>query len=129
MASQIIEEAATEMAQAIAGWSFSKPIYEEAARRRLGFTGHLSHPVGMAVHDVGNYHTRKLAPGMVFAVDPQMWVHEEQRYIRCEDTVVVTEDGMDNLTGFVPTELDYVEAVMQEDGLLQRYPPAFPGAE
>jgi len=128
MASQIMEEAAAEMAQVSAGWSFSKPIYEEAAGRMLEFKGHLSHPVGMAVHDVGNYHTRELAPGVVLTVDPQMWVHEEQRYIRCEDTVVVTEAGLENLTGFVPLGLEDVEALMREEGLLQRYPAAFPGA-
>lgn len=126
MASDIMVEAAEGMAQVIEHRSFSEPVYEGAARRMLEFTGHLSHPVGMAVHDVGNYHTRPLAPGMVFTVDPQMWVHEEERYIRCEDTVVVTEDGAENLTQFVPLELDDVETLMGEEGLLQRYPAAFP---
>jgi len=123
MAAQIMEEAAGEMARVVAGWSFSKRVYEEAARRMLEFTGHLSHPVGMAVHDVGGYHSRPLAPGVVFAVDPQMWVPEEKLYIRVEDTVVVTDTGSEVLTGVAPLDLGAVEALMQEEGLLQRMLP------
>jgi len=122
-AAQVMQETAAAMQPVIEGWAFSQPIYGQAARRMLEFTGHLSHPVGMAVHDVGNYHARELAPGMVFTVDPQMWVPEEQRYIRCEDTVVVAEEGIENLTGFVPLELNAVEALMREEGLLQKVPP------
>ncbi len=120
---QIHAETAEAMVPVIDGQSWSKPIYEEAARRMLDFRGHLSHPVGMAVHDVGPYQHLPLEPGMVFTVDPQMWVHEEKRYVRCEDTVVVTPDGIENLTGFVPLELDDCEALMQEEGLLQSLPP------
>jgi Xaa-Pro aminopeptidase len=99
-----------------------KPVYEEAARRMRSFAGHLSHPVGMAVHDVGDYRAEALPPGLVLTIDPQMWVPEERLYIRCEDTVVITEEGCENLTGFVPLEMDEVEALMQEDGLLDRLP-------
>jgi len=123
-AAQVMAEAAAAMQPVIRGWPFSEPLYEQAARRMLEFTGHLSHPVGMAVHDVGHYHARALAPGMVFTVDPQMWVPEEQRYIRCEDTVVVTEQGIENLTGFAPLGLEEVEALMREEGLLQKLPPS-----
>jgi Xaa-Pro aminopeptidase len=123
MAPEIMDEAAAEMAKVVDRWTFSKPIYESAARRMLEFKGHLSHPVGMSVHDVGRYRDRPLAPGVVFTVDPQMWIPEEKRYVRAEDTVVVTEDGIENLTGFVPLELDDTEALMQEEGLLQTHPP------
>lgn len=123
MATTIMEEAAEQMREVISGTTFSKPIYEQAALRMLEFGGHLSHSVGMAVHDVGGYRSRPLVPGLVFAVDPQMWIPEEKLYIRAEDTVVVTEDGIENLTGFVPLELDDVEALMQEPGMLQRFPP------
>jgi len=119
MAAQVHAEAAEEMTAVVERWSFSKPLYEAAARRMLEFQGPLSHSVGMAVHDVGDYKPGPLEPGMVFAIDPQMWVPEEKLYLRCEDTVVVTGDGSENLTGFVPVELDAVEAVMREDGMLQ----------
>ena len=117
-AAAILAEAAGEMEEVIARTAFSKPIYEQAARRALAFAGHLSHPVGMAVHDVGDYRSDVLAPGLVFAVDPMMWVPEERLYVRVEDTVVVTDDGIENLTGFVPRAPDEIERVMREPGLL-----------
>ena len=43
-----------------------------------------------------------------------MWVPEEELYIRVEDTVVVTEQGIENLTAAAPLELDDVQAVMRE---------------
>jgi len=114
---QIQQEAAAEMGEGVEATRFSRPIYEAAARRALAFPYHMSHPVGMAVHDVGHYRGTTLQPGVVLALDPQMWVPEERLYIRVEDTVVVTEDGIENLTVDAPLELDEVEAVMREPGL------------
>lgn len=115
---QVMDEAAAAMRPVWEAWSFSKEIYREGARKTLDFRGHLSHPVGMAVHDDGAYRGRPLEPGTVFAVDPQMWIPEEQLYIRVEDTVVVTEDGIENFTATAPLELDDVERLMREDALL-----------
>jgi Xaa-Pro aminopeptidase len=100
---------------------FSKPVYERAAREALDFPYHLSHPVGMSVHDVGEYRGVPFEVGHVFSVDPMLWVPDERLYIRCEDTVVVTEDGVENLTGFVPVEPERIVAVMAEPGLLQTF--------
>ena len=123
LASQIMEEAARKMERVIDITRFSKPCYEKSARQALEFRGHLSHSVGMAVHDGGNYHLNPLVPGTVFAVDPMIWVPEERLYIRVEDTVVVTQDGIKNLTELAPLELDDVEQLMKEDGILQKLPP------
>ena len=120
-ADQIMEEARAEMEAVLKATTFSKPIYEKAARRAYG---HMSHAVGMDVHDVGGPRGI-LKPGMVFAVDPQMRVPEEELYIRIEDTVVVTRDGVDILTGMAPWDLDDVEALMQEEGILQKVPPIY----
>jgi len=118
-AKQIMEGARAEMEEVLNATEFSKPIYEKAARSTYG---HMSHAVGMQVHDVGGPRG-PLKPGMVFAVDPQMRVREEELYIRIEDTVVVTEDGVEILTGSAPWDLDDVEKLMQEEGILQKYPP------
>jgi Xaa-Pro aminopeptidase len=115
MASQIMDEAAEKMRQVVEKAKFSKPCYEKAARQTLEFRGHLSHTVGMAVHDGGNYHLEPLVPGTVFSVDPQMWIPEEKLYIRVEDTIVVTQDGIENLTELAPLELDDVEKLMEEE--------------
>jgi Xaa-Pro aminopeptidase len=113
MADQIHDEAAAAMAPVVERTAWSKPVFAEAARRTLAFRGHLSHPVGMAVHDVGDYKQRPLAPGVVLTVDPQMWVPEEKLYIRCEDTVAVTESGIENFTAAAPLEVDDVEKLMR----------------
>ena len=123
MASQIADEASAEMRKVFEKTKFSKPCYEEAARRTLEFGGHLSHSVGLHVHDGGNYGLKPLIPGTVFAIDPQMWVPEEQLYIRAEDTIVITQDGIENLTELAPLELDDVEKFMKADGLFQKLPP------
>jgi Xaa-Pro aminopeptidase len=75
------------------------------------------------VHDGGNYGLEPLVPGTVFAIDPQMWIPEEKLYIRSEDTIVITEDGIENLTDLAPLELDDVEKLMQEDGMFQAFLP------
>ena len=74
-----------------------------------------THPVGMAVHDVGDYKRQPLQPGLVFALDPQLWVPDEQLYIRVEDTVVVTPDGVESLTKDAPLDLDAVEKLVQHE--------------
>ena len=116
----VLAGAAEEMAPAVERTRFSKPIYEEAARRTLTFRGHLSHPVGMAVHDVGRYFERPMPVGLVITIDPQMWIPEERLYIRVEDTIAVTEDGIDVFTKAAPLELDDVEALMREEGMLDK---------
>jgi len=121
---QAMGEATEKMAPIARDWPFSKPVYRAAAERLLAFHGHCSHPVGMAVHDVGRYFGRPMEPGLVFALDPQMWVPEEKLYIRVEDTVAITKDGVEILTQGVPLELDDVEALMRSDeGILQAFPP------
>jgi Xaa-Pro aminopeptidase len=127
-AEQIMREAKSAMEPVILKTRFSKATYEQAARKLVDSGGGVfSHPVGMAVHDVGNYRQGVLKPGHVFSVDPQMWVPEENLYLRYEDVVVVTETGVENLTGFLPSELDDIEKRAGGDGIVQRFPPT-PGA-
>jgi Xaa-Pro aminopeptidase len=117
-ADQVMDEAAAEIEPLVESTAWSKPAFREAARQTLKFRGHLSHGVGMAVHDVGDYTKELLAEGVVFALDPQMWVPEEHLYIRVEDTVVVTADGVENLTSAAPLELNDVEQHMQQAGMI-----------
>jgi Xaa-Pro aminopeptidase len=117
-ADEVLKIAAEEMREYVKSRSFSKEAYRKAAERTLEFKWHLSHSVGMAVHDVGDYRSAPLKPGVVFSVDPQMWVPEEKLYIRVEDTVAVTSSGIEVLTGSAPLELDDVEATMREKSSL-----------
>lgn len=76
----------------------------------------------MAVHDVGSYKGEPLRQGLVFSVDPTLRVPEENLYLRYEDTVVVTATGAENFTDFLPSELDDLEALMREEGVVQKVP-------
>lgn len=117
---QILAETAKDMRAVFAAIDFSKEIYRNAAEAAFDFKGHLSHPVGMTVHDVGNYRNMKLQPGMVFSIDPMIWVPEETLYIRMEDVVVVTENGVENLSDNLPVEMDDLERLMREEGVIQK---------
>lgn len=121
-AEQVESEAAAVMEPRLDAMRFDDPEVEAGFRKTLE-TVHLTHGVGMAVHDPGNYRKDLLRPGVVIALDPQMWVPEQEIYYRVEDTVVVTEDGIENFTEAAPLELDKLEQMMQEDGLLQLRPP------
>ena len=51
---RIHAEAAERMRPVVEATRWSKPAFAEAARKTLEFQGSLSHPVGMAVHDVSS---------------------------------------------------------------------------
>ena len=118
-ADDVLDETRAEMVELFEATTWSAPEFERAARDALDFRGHLSHPVGMAVHDVGSYRGNPFEEGLVFSVDPMLWVPERNLYVRCEDTVAVTSDGIENFTGFVPLDPDEIEATMAQTGLLQ----------
>jgi Xaa-Pro aminopeptidase len=104
---------------------FATAAQEKGVRAALAKPSGLTHTVGMAVHDNGSYKNEPFKPGLVFALDPQMWIPEEKFYCRVEDTVVITENGVENLTPQCPLELDEVEALMKQGGggMLQMFPP------
>jgi Xaa-Pro aminopeptidase len=124
---QITDEAKAAMEAVFAKTKFSKPSFEKAARNLVNSGGGVfSHPVGMAVHDDGEYTRRggidPLKPGHVFSIDPQLRVPEENLYIRYEDVVVVTETGVENFTEFLPRELKDIENLVGKGGVVQKLP-------
>lgn len=119
---EVLDGAAADMKQYIVGKKFVKPAHLKAVEEGIKFRGHFQHPVGMAVHDVGRIHGLKLQPGMIFTIDPMIWIHEERLYVRIEDVALVTADGVENLSGFVPSRLEDVEATIREKGLIEFRP-------
>jgi Xaa-Pro aminopeptidase len=119
---EVLDKAAADMKQYLVGKKFVKPAHLKAVEEGLKFRGHFQHPVGMAVHDVGRVHGIPLQPGMIFTIDPMIWIHEERLYIRIEDMALVTDDGVENLSAFVPSRLEEVEAIVKEKGLIEFRP-------
>jgi Xaa-Pro aminopeptidase len=144
----ILQEVVTKMDAAIAGHTFANPTYKAAAvrfvdnyRRRLnppppapgtpartGGGGSLGHTVGMEVHDVNTPHGDVLVPGMVFTIEPALTIPEDRVYVRLEDVILMTETGYENLSAFVPIEIDAVEKLMAEPGMFERFVPRPAGA-
>ncbi len=121
-AAQILAGARAEMEKVAASLSLTKEIYREGVRKALDFRGHLSHPVGLTVHDVGVYNNAPLRPGLVFSIDPMLWVPEEELYVRMEDVVVVTADGVENFTESLAARPEEIEKIVGVRGMVQAYP-------
>jgi Xaa-Pro aminopeptidase len=118
----VLDSAAKDMETYLIGKTFAKPAHLKAVQEGLKFRGHFQHPVGMAVHDVGVVRGVPLQAGMVFTIDPMIWIHEEKLYVRIEDMAVVTADGAENLSAFVPSKIEDIERTMTEKGLIQFRP-------
>lgn len=72
-----------------------------------------SHHIGLDVHDVGNVY-RKIEPGMVFTVEPGIYIREENLGIRLENDILITHDGFHNLMRNIPIEAEEIEDLMNE---------------
>ncbi|QQS40438.1 MAG: aminopeptidase P family protein [Acidobacteriota bacterium] len=118
----VLDSAAKVMEKYLEKQTFVKPEYERAVRESLKFRGHFQHSVGMAVHDVGTLRGVKLEPGMIFTIDPMIWVPEEKLYVRIEDMALVTKDGVENLSEFVPSSTADIELTIAEPGIVQFRP-------
>ena len=72
----------------------------------------VSHWLGMDVHDAGDY-TTPLAPGMVFTIEPGIYLQDEGLGVRIEDDVLVTATGAEWLSAGLPKKTDEIERVMR----------------
>ena len=122
----ILQDATTKMDRIVASWSFSSPKHRQAAERfvaqlRTSKRNALGHFVGMEVHDVSKP-IETLEPGMVFTIEPALTVPEDDVYIRLEDVILITPAGYENLSAFVPSDIDPVEKLMAEPSRFD--PPA-----
>ena len=70
-----------------------------------------SHHLGLNVHDVASIY-KKFEPGMVFTVEPGIYIPEENIGIRLEDNIVITKDGHINLMRNIPIHADEIESLM-----------------
>jgi Xaa-Pro aminopeptidase len=73
----------------------------------------LGHSVGIDVHDPMDY-TKVLDKGMVFTIEPGIYIPEEEIGVRIEDVVYVDQDGrLVDLMAKLPHETQGIEAAMR----------------
>lgn len=63
-----------------------------------------SHFLGLDVHDAGDYH-EPLVPGSVLTVEPGLYLQDEGIGVRIEDNVLITDNGIENLSASIPKTL------------------------
>jgi Xaa-Pro aminopeptidase len=71
-----------------------------------------SHSLGLDVHDVQR-RDRLVKEGMVFTVEPGIYIREEGLGVRLETEVVVGAHGNEDLMPDAPIEPDEIETLMQ----------------
>jgi Xaa-Pro aminopeptidase len=70
-----------------------------------------SHHLGLDVHDVSPPH-QPFGEGMVFTIEPGIYIREENMGIRLENDVVIGKDSNFDLMGKIPIEADEIEELM-----------------
>ena len=71
-----------------------------------------SHHLGLDVHDVAPPH-EPFAEGMVFTIEPGIYIREEALGVRLENDFVIGKDGNFDLMGKIPIEAEEIEALMR----------------
>jgi Xaa-Pro aminopeptidase len=130
---QVISQAGAAMEPILAAAKFTKPTHRKAAedfvekykKSAQSEYPYIGHWVGMATHDVGS-HEGPLKPGMVFTIEPALTVPDEKIYVRLEDMVFINETGAEVVSNDAPWDIDAIEKVMKEDGMLEKYPRVYP---
>jgi len=70
-----------------------------------------SHMLGLDVHDVGNMY-QKIKPGMVWTIEPGIYIREEGIGVRIENNVVIQKNGVLDLMKSIPVEAEEIEELM-----------------
>jgi Xaa-Pro aminopeptidase len=85
---------------------------ENRAYRKYLYHG-ISHHLGIDVHDLGT-RTEPVQPGMLFTVEPGIYIEEEGLGIRIENNVWLTESGNVDLFEGIPITAEEIEAAMNK---------------
>lgn len=70
-----------------------------------------SHHLGLDVHDVGTMHD-PITTGMVFTVEPGIYIREEGLGLRLENNILIQDNGYFDLMRNIPIEAEEIEELM-----------------
>ena len=84
---------------------------DNKAYRKYLYHG-ISHHLGIDVHDLGT-RTLPIQAGMVFTVEPGIYIEEEQMGIRIENNVWITKTGNKDLMKNIPITVEEIEKFMK----------------
>ncbi len=85
---------------------------ENRAYRKYLYHG-ISHHLGVDVHDLGT-RTEPIKAGMVFTVEPGIYIEEEKMGIRIENNLWITRNGNKDLMKNIPITVEEIEALMKK---------------
>lgn len=85
---------------------------ENRAYRKYLYHG-ISHHLGIDVHDLGT-RTEPIKPGMVFTIEPGIYIEEEQMGIRIENNFWITRNGNIDLMKNIPITVEEIETLMKK---------------
>jgi Xaa-Pro aminopeptidase len=85
---------------------------ENRAYRKYLYHG-ISHHLGIDVHDLGTT-TEPIKAGMVFTIEPGIYIEEEQMGIRIENNYWITRSGNKDLMKQIPITVEDIETIMKQ---------------
>jgi Xaa-Pro aminopeptidase len=85
---------------------------ENRAYRKYLYHG-ISHHLGIDVHDLGT-RTEPIVEGMVFTVEPGIYIEEEQMGVRIENNLWITAGGNKDLFSNIPIKAEEIESLMKK---------------
>lgn len=84
---------------------------QNRAYRKYLYHG-ISHHLGIDVHDLGT-RTEPVQEGMLFTVEPGIYIEEEQIGVRIENNIWITKNGHIDLFKNIPITVEEIEAAMK----------------
>lgn len=85
---------------------------DNRAYRKYLYHG-ISHHLGIDVHDLGT-RTSPIQTGMLFTVEPGIYIEEEQMGVRIENNLWITKNGHVDLMKNIPITVEEIEALMKK---------------
>ncbi|MDE3252850.1 MAG: aminopeptidase P N-terminal domain-containing protein [Bacteroidota bacterium] len=85
---------------------------ENRAYRKYLYHG-ISHHLGIDVHDLGT-RTEPIKAGMLFTIEPGIYIEEEKMGVRIENNFWITRNGNQDLMKNIPITVEEIETLMKK---------------